>query len=345
MYINGMGCVSRQEKAFCKDYISVPAATVNSEFFKCAEPDYREYLDPAFSRRLGRMTRYCMVSAIIALKEAGISNPNAIIAATGLGCIEDTEKFLSQVLENKAGLLAPASFIYSTHNTVSSQLALYLKCNGYNITYSHRIFSFSLVLEDARMYLDENKGSNILCGGFDEITGVSNRLLNKVSGELNGIIDCSRIIRGEGASFFVVSNEKFENSSAEIVSSCSFRSAGGKAEIQSRIDSFLDSTGSSLSDISLVFAGMTGNGYKDREYINLKNGVFNTIPFVAYKKYSGDYFTSSAFATWSAANILKNQSVPENFMDLRTGIGEIQSILILDIWGHKDYSMILLRRC
>ena len=52
--------------------------------------------------------------------------PDAIITGTGLGCLEDTEKFLTAMVTNKEEFLTPTSFIQSTHNTVSAQIALLL---------------------------------------------------------------------------------------------------------------------------------------------------------------------------------------------------------------------------
>ena len=72
-----------------------------------------------------------------------------LLPDTGLGCLEDTEKFLSSIYTNEEKLLNPTPFIQSTHNTVAGAIALAIKCHGYNATYTHRGFSFESALEDA----------------------------------------------------------------------------------------------------------------------------------------------------------------------------------------------------
>ena len=68
--------------------------------------------------------------------------PEAIITATSLGCLADTEKFLSSMVNNEPSMLNPTPFIQSTFNTIGGQLALITGNKGANITYVHRGFSF-----------------------------------------------------------------------------------------------------------------------------------------------------------------------------------------------------------
>lgn len=65
------------------------------------------------------------MASALAMKDANVESVDAIITGTGLGCIEDSEKFLKSILDNKEEFLTPTSFIQSTHNTVGAQIALY----------------------------------------------------------------------------------------------------------------------------------------------------------------------------------------------------------------------------
>ena len=84
--------------------------------------------------------------------------------------MEDLEKFLLSILNNNEQVLSPTSFILSSHNMVSSQIALLMKNHNYNMNYCNRGFSFENALQDAINLLSEKKGENILVGGIDENT-------------------------------------------------------------------------------------------------------------------------------------------------------------------------------
>ncbi|NJK84751.1 MAG: beta-ketoacyl synthase chain length factor [Bacteroidales bacterium] len=109
------------------------------------------------SRRMSRIVKMGICSALKCLKESGVEVPDAIITGTGFGCIEDTEKFLGSIIQNEEKMLNPTPFIQSTHNTVGAAIALKIKCNNYNNTYVHRGFSFEHALLDGLMLLNEDK--------------------------------------------------------------------------------------------------------------------------------------------------------------------------------------------
>ena len=58
----------------------------------------------------------------------------------------------------------------STHNTVSSSIAIRRHCHGYNITYSQGDQSLEWALRDARRLISTGKAGNVLVVSFDEST-------------------------------------------------------------------------------------------------------------------------------------------------------------------------------
>ena len=66
----------------------------------------------------------------------------AVVTATGLGCIADSEKFLDSLIANEERMLNPTPFIQSTFNTVGAQIALLRGLHCYNTTYANRWTSF-----------------------------------------------------------------------------------------------------------------------------------------------------------------------------------------------------------
>ena len=105
---------------------------------------------------------------------------DSIVTATGLGCLEDSEKFLKNYLISEEQLLNPTPFIQSTHNTIGGQIALGKKLHGYNLTFSHRNDSFINALMDALLLLSGNESNAVLLGAVDEVTATSGHLLHRL---------------------------------------------------------------------------------------------------------------------------------------------------------------------
>ena len=106
------------------------------------EPDYTKYIEPKQLRRMSRIIKMGVTAGSMALKNAGLPIPDGIITGTAYGCLDDTGIFLKKMIENKEHALNPTPFIQSTHNTIGSQIALLLQCQGYNQTYTQGAFSF-----------------------------------------------------------------------------------------------------------------------------------------------------------------------------------------------------------
>lgn len=162
------------------------------------EPDYKEFIqDPGLRRRMSRVIRMSVASAIMALKDAGVESIDAIVTGTGWGCLADTEKFLISIIQNEERLLNPSSFIQSTSNTVGAQIALMRGDKHYNNTYVHGSSSFESALLDASLLTSEGSKC-VLVGGFDELTPTKKLLLGRM-----GMWRHHK--SGEGAAFFVLS--------------------------------------------------------------------------------------------------------------------------------------------
>lgn len=132
--------------------------------------DLRNYVKPLEIRRMGKIIKSSLLSSLQALEQAGIECPDAIITATSLGCLENSERLLVQLHEEGEAMLKPTYFMQSTHNTISSNIAIHTKCNGYNMTYTHGNQSLEWALRDAKMLLRSGKVCSVLVGLHDETT-------------------------------------------------------------------------------------------------------------------------------------------------------------------------------
>lgn len=316
-YINGVGCISTQ-KTFDTVFLEEAVVNTNETVLSIVPPVYKDYISPAAARRMAKGVKNGIVASALAMKDANVENVDAIITGTGLGCIEDSEKFLKNILDNNEEFLTPTSFIQSTHNTVGAQIALSLQCKGYNFTYVNGAVSFESALLDAKMQIEENEANSILVGGVDE-NGEYTLSLFKLAGRIkkendlpSNILNTTStgVVYGEGASFFVLENERKESTYAEILD-VEIRNTLEQNEIESELLAFLKANNLEISDVDAVIFGLDGNIESDVYYKNISENAFAETPQLYYKHLSGEYDTASAFALWMASKIIKTQEIPE----------------------------------
>ena len=348
IFICGSGCVSPQN-SLSNDYLNEDVIEQTSDFLNITAPNYRDYIDPKKLRRMSKIIRMGMVSSNVAMMEAGIETPDAIITATGMGCQEDTEKFLNQMIDNNEGLLTPTSFIQSTHNTVGGSIALQQKNHNYNLTYVHRTFSFESALIDSILLLNSGRKKKILLGGFDEITNESWLIKTKINyykaHSLNNMKlfedNTPGALAGEGSAFFVLSDKKTNNSFAKVDGvEMFFNPAEGG--INTKILSFLEMYNLKSIDVDMVLFGKNGDTAFDEIYDNVNSDIFKDNFTASYKQLCGEYDTSSAFAMWLATVILKNNALPLGIMEKGLRPGKIRNVLIYNQFRGINHSLILL---
>lgn len=132
--------------------------------------ELKEFVSPMESRRMGKLMKAAHLTSLRALKNAGIECPDAIITATSRGMLEISLQFLDDITAFGEELLKPTLFMQSTHNTLSSAIAIRTKCHGYNTTYSHGDESFDWAMRDAERLIKTGKANSVLVGSFDEST-------------------------------------------------------------------------------------------------------------------------------------------------------------------------------
>lgn len=352
-FINGISAVTPQ-KTFRGEFPGMEAINYPGvNYIKCIDPPVSDFIDPMVSRRMSRLIRYGVCAALKCIADAGTGNPDGIICGTGLGCLEDTEKFLRSVYTNEEKLLNPTPFIQSTHNTVSSTIAILLKCNGYNCTYVHRGNSFESALSDGIMILDSDRAGNVLIGGLDEITQDSFNIMQRLGlwktkpfNSLDLLGNRNRgTLAGEGVSFFSLGKTKTAAAIASVNLPATLYKPGTFDEVYLRMERYLEENGCSPQGIDLLMLGLNGDPVSDEIYYNLKDKLPADIPCVYYKHLCGEYDTSASFALYLAAEILRKQSVPAiiRLDDKPSGI--IKNILIYNHLRNVNHSMILISSC
>src|SRR5690554_822678 len=97
-YINGMGCISGQN-TFEGDFLENPIDYSKTNIIHVVKPDYKAFIPPAAIRRMSSGVKNSIVASTLAMDEAQVKELDGIITGTGMGCIQDSEKFLDKLIE------------------------------------------------------------------------------------------------------------------------------------------------------------------------------------------------------------------------------------------------------
>ena len=345
IYINGISSISAQNLDFEENPVSY-----HKTIFPAISPNYKEFIKPMALRRMSKAIKMGITSAKVALNEAKIVNPDAIITGTGEGCKQDTERFLENLIDQDEELLSPTSFIQSTHNTIGGQIALNLGCKNYNVTYTQNSASLESALLDAEMQLLEiSEKKSVLVGGVDELSEKITQF-RALDGQLKSIDihnldllkeDSPGTITSEGSHFFTLSTEKNNKSYAEF-RVVSIKNSIQPEKINDEVEIFLNRNNINAAAIDVVILGNNGDNRCDHYYKNLQQNLFKNTAQLAYKHLVGDYDTVSGFAIYSACKILKSGRIP-SLMQLNCSTPkELKNILIYNQYLGRDHSLILL---
>jgi 3-oxoacyl-[acyl-carrier-protein] synthase II len=348
IYINGVGCISPQPTLDNKSFLE-ETVSVESSRMKAIGPNYKEFIPPEMVRRMGRIIKMGVAAAKTSLADAECQLPDAIITGTGLGCIEDTEKFLGNMIRNNEEFLTPTAFIQSTHNTVSAQIALLIKCHGYNFTYVHRGFSFETAILDSLMQIESGQAKSVLLGAADELTENSFQIQSRMGYWRQKPADNLKLfehptkgtVAGEGAAFFLLHEKKNSNTYAVLQDVEMLFRPDSPEEVISEIKLFLERNGLKESNIDLLVLGRNGDIRFDSIYDSVTETAFPGVPTCNFKHLCGEYMTASSFGVWMASRILKNQQIPDMLI-----IGKkpetLKHILLYNHYQGINHTLILL---
>ena len=313
------------------------------------DPNFADYLSPIMSRRMCNLLKRAIVTSRLTLQKASVEMPDAIISGTGLGCIENTEKFLYSIWENEEKCLQPSFFMQSTHNIISAAIAIDLKCHGYNNTYVHRGTSFENALLDAFIQFKQQKIRSALVGGYEELTPDYYIFFDRI-----GIWDFSkqdvsnpksRCFAGEAAVSMLLRTEKNEKTLCEL-NDVEIMYRPSTKQIRYNLDALLSKAGCSLSEIDAVMIGTNGNPANDAIYDNIVPQLFGRLPVMQYKHLFGQSFISPALGTYAASICLQKQLIPSHLLtDREEPIVGAQRILLYNHSHNKSHSLTLLSRC
>lgn len=312
-------------------------------FPRSIDPSYKEYVSPIEARRMGKILKRALATSKEALKAAGLDSVDAIITGTGYGCTENTEFFLEALSREGEQLLKPTYFMQSTHNTISSLVAIQTKNHGYNVTYAHKGISFDSALHDAWLQLKLGKINTALVGGHDEMTETFYHILKK--GEVMGQDD---ELCGETAvSVVLASASHCEEQSKEPL--CKFTGftmlhQPSMNALMDAVASLLQNARKNLADVDYVLTGISNNSAKTKAYLEETKTLFGDKPLLQFKRLFGESFTASGLGFYVAAHCLKAGRVPQSLFVNKEEICDKQPkcILLYNRSDGKNVSLTLL---
>lgn len=349
VYINSAACISAQD-TLNENILQNLIPEKSLSILKAIEPNYKEFIPPAMIRRMSKTVKMSSVASHYALKEAGVEKPDAIITGTGMGCSQDSEKFLKNVIDHHEEFLTPTYFIQSTHNTVAGQIALGLQCHGYNFTYVNTSSSLEFSFLDAQLQICDGEADNVLVGSTDEQTDRTMelyRLNNTIKKEENLPVnylnsETEGVVWGEGASFFVLGKNKTESAYAKL-KNIQISNKVELNKVQDFIQNFLTQNNLSNNDIDAVVLGFSGDADSDIYYTKSMD-LFPDSSQLYYKHLSGEFNTASGFSIFMACHILKEQQIPEIMMINEAKRENVKNILLYNHLAGNDQSLVLLEK-
>ena len=355
IYIQSANQISVQ-KPLSDDWFNNPVFYDDSRV-PTIDPDYKEHFPPLVSRRMCLLLKRAVLMSRLTLKEASVEMPDAIISGTGLGCIDNTEKFIYAIMENEEKFLQPTFFMQSTHNIISSTIAIDLKCHGYNNTFVHRWASFENALLDALMQFRQKRIQTALVGGYDELTNDYYKFFDRL-GLWDFAVESSplrKCFAGEASVNMLLSSTKNKNTICEI-SDVELLYRPTNEQIDRTLNIMLEKAGCGLSDIDAVMTGLSTHADNDKVYFDVIENHFSDRPILYYKHLFGESFSASAIGTYAAMTCLRkgripsflhadvNPASPQKTADSSDN-NEIKRILVYNHHSNKPHSFILLSSC
>jgi hypothetical protein len=338
-----MAAISPQH-TFEGDISALPMVISSSNMLSCAEPDYRAFIPGNSLRRMSRVLKMGLTTALKCLQDSGIESPDAIVTGTGKGSLQDIERFLKEIRDYNEQALNPTPFIQSTYNAVNGLIALQQKCTQYNNTFVHRGFSFENALLDSMMLLHEGK-KEVLAGAFEEITPEHYYIKSRIGHWKTEDVPNNKLyqhfspgtISGEGAAFFVLTPEATNKSYAELAGMKMLYKPGSE-KLAAAIQTFLGD-----ESIDLVLTGRNADTNYD-QYYQVVDTAFAGVPQLPFKHLVGEYDTVSAFAMWLGAQFLKTQQIPVQwFPMMEEAPRKLRNILIYNNFFGEQHVLILLK--
>lgn len=338
-YIHQASCISPQQTFTPVDLDNV-LPPVNNQL-RAIEPGAIP-LPGNVLRRMGRGVRMSVIAGMPLLKDQPALQ--GIIIGTANAGMQESGKFLDQIVEYDEDTLSPANFVQSTSHSIAAQISMLFNLHCYSNTHVHGGLAFENALLDAAMLVHEQPEATFLLGGADEITNY-NYTIDQLAGwfktEPIGAGDFYQqtpgTLAGEGAALFNISG-KADGAKAKLVAAEMLNTAD-EARVAERLQAFM----AKHRQPTLLLSGENGDT-RSLKFYNVAEGALD-IPVARFKHLCGEYPTASAFALWLATVLSSGEiTIPGHLMKRDELDAAPDSILIYNCYKNYQHSFMLVEK-
>jgi Beta-ketoacyl synthase, N-terminal domain len=341
LYIHQCACISPQQTFGDVDIDTLRESRDNK--LLVVEPPYPT-LAPGIMRRLGKAVKISLSAALPLLSRTAA--PDGIVIGTGIGGMEDSIKFLQQIMDFEEGILAPANFVQSTANAIASQIALVTKNRSCNITHVHRGLAFEHALLDCWVRVSRQPSHQYLVGAADEISSYNFNIERLNGAYKNPAVSNSQLyqgdgpgtIAGEGAAMFLVSGSPSE-AIARLDALRTLHSSSAEELTEVLRDIMLLQV-HSAGPIDLLLSGDSGDNRWTHFADSCETMLGEQVPVARFKHMTGEHPSASAMACWLACHLLQTQRLPAHMLKRpeAKSPGQISNILIYNQYKGVQHS-------
>ncbi len=345
LYIYKAACISPQQTFDHIDLTELRESADNK--LQALEPKY-EGIPANVLRRMSKTVKLGLTAAAALIDNE--QPPAGIVMGTGNGGMEESGRFLNQIVEYNEDLLTPGNFVQSTPNTVTSQLCMLLKRKEYNITHVQRGLSFETAMLDVAMLLKEHPEQTYLLGGVDEIASY-NHEIDKLAGWFRQATVSNRdlyrtqasgSIAGEGAAVFLTGNQP-DQAIASVKAIQLFHTTNLQL-FKSRLQQFIREHTNAGQPIDVLLSGESGDDRQAEFYTTGEELISAETTIARFKHMSGEYPTASAFALWLACRLVTRQiDLPVHVVKRQGKTKACKTILIHNTHKGAQHSFMLVK--
>ena len=310
-YIKLTSCISPQE-SFDDINVEILHESKDNKLI-VLEPKYNS-IPPNILRRMSKAVRMGVGAALPILQNNLVID--GIIISTVNGGKEDCVKFMNQIIEYEEVMLSPLNFVHSMPNTISSQIGLITKNQGYNITHAQQGLAFEYSMIDVSNMLFENQTKTYLLGAVDDISSYNycfeiKRGCYKKEAISNinlfeSISDGS--IAGEAACMFIVSGN--QKDAIAKVSALDIFYHDDPSIVSDRLTTFISKHLPECETIDLLITGENGDNRILKYYESCELLMNKEVSIVRFKHMCGEFPTSTSMGLWLCCQIFESQYIP-----------------------------------
>ena len=254
-------------------------------------------------RRLKRFPRLALALAEDASTDSGDDkNPEAVFMGTGWGALSETSDFLERLFETDEQFPSPTDFVGSVHNAAAGQIAMQFEARGANLTMTGGDTSFEQALMAAEL-MAEDCQNGLLVVGADEHHARLSPLFD------SSVVQTPQCPADGGGALFL---ETKGHAGAPCIRTVYFENCCMEGDDRTALGPMLEALPPFDERYGVIMAGLPAGCREtaERQLTRLLKMSGYKGVVVDYRKYTGEFASSSAVAAVLAVEMLMNGRLP-----------------------------------